>query len=664
MANEVDRRMASLTSALEQANQTIRTKMDELSLVRRVGDAVSHHSSIWSLSSELVDAIAETVSCKYTMIYAGSDPSGFELQAVSTVFSGAEQFPLAIGQSQILRYLEQTGSPIIIPNIADNPIWSEEWPLPKTLASWLCVPLRTHNHLRGVLCLADDTPGAFDERTLRTMMVVVSQISAAFSNIGLYNHLRESETKYRTLVTGIQDVVYICDRNWLIVDANPAAERLFKGSIIGKTLTELFSSPNAASQFVEAVRTSRAVQNFETELLTITNERIVALLNCITDGGRYSGIIKDMTERTRLMEQITRAQKMESIGTLASGVAHDFNNILGIILPNAELIKMRVEPESAATRYADVIINASKRAAQLTRQLLSLSRKDPVTWRIMSVNEGVRATGKLLGETLNRNIRLEFDLSQESTNIKADETQVQQVLLNLAINARDAMPEGGVLKFITRSEGDHIVVRVIDSGTGIARDILPKIFDPFFTTKDKSKGTGLGLSVVYGIVKQIGGTIDVKSELGTGTEFVLALPACYEVRRKGIHQSSRLAGGAEKILIADDEPEMLKLLETVLKDLGYSVISATNGIEAVEYTAEDVRLIILDMIMPEMDGVAALRAIRQKMPDVKVLVSSGYTSPEKAPILEALGIDGFVQKPFEVVKLAAMVRDVLDGVTV
>src|SRR5437899_10897798 len=143
-------------------------------------------------------------------------------------------------------FMEQSGSPIIVPNVLDNPIWTEEWPLPKTLLSWLCVPLLTRNHLRGILCLADDGPGAFDERTLRTLMVVVSQISAAFSNIGLYNHLRESETKYRTLVTGMQDVVYICDRNWLILDANPAADALFGGSIIGKTLTELFLSANTA----------------------------------------------------------------------------------------------------------------------------------------------------------------------------------------------------------------------------------------------------------------------------------------------------------------------------------------------------------------------------------------------------------------------------------
>src|SRR2546425_225572 len=664
MPNDIDRRIAFLASAVEQANNTIRAKMDELSLVRRVGDALSHHTSIWSLSSELVDAIAETVNCKYALMYAGSDASPFELQAVSSIFSGAEEFPQTLGRTQIVRYLEQGGSPILIPNITQNPIWYEEWPFPKPLTSWLCVPLLTRNHLRGVLCLADDALAAFDEKTLRTLMVVVPQISSAFSNIGLYNHLRESETKYRTLVTGMQDVVYICDRNWLILDANPAADALFGGSIIGKTLTELFLSANTASQFVEAVRISRTVQNFETEMRTNSSGRIVTLLSCVSDGGRYSGIIKDMTERIHLMDQITRAQKMESIGTLASGVAHDFNNILGIILPNAELIKMRTEPGSAATRFADIIINASKRAAQLTRQLLSLSRKDPITWRIVSLNEAIRTTGKLLSETLDRNIRLEFDLSTESTNIKADETQVEQVVLNLAINARDAMPEGGVLRFTTSLVGDRVTVRVADSGTGIDREILPKIFDPFFTTKEKSKGTGLGLSVVYGIVKQIGGTIDVKSEVGAGTEFLLTFPSSQEARKKAVHQSPTPGGGSEKILIADDEPEMLNLLETALKDLGYCVMSARNGIEAVQFATDDIRLIILDMIMPEMDGVAALRAIRQKTPDVKVLIASGYTSPEKTPLLETLGIDGFVQKPFELVKLAATVRDVLDGVAV
>lgn len=666
MSNDTERRIASLTAALEQANHTLRGKMDELSLVRRVGDAISHHTSIWSLSSELVDAIAGTVNCKYAAIYAtsSSNAQGFELQAVSSIFSGPEEFPVTLRQSRIVRYLEQSGSPIQIADLPGDPIWSEGWPLPASLASWLCVPLLTRSHLRGMLCLTDDAPRSFDERTLRTLMMVVPQISSVFSNIDLYNHLRQSETKYRTLVGGLQDVVYICDRHWQIIEANPAADPLFGGPIVGRTLTELFASPNTASQFVESVRTSHAVQNFETELLNAQNERIAALLSCVLDGDQYSGIIKDMTERTRLMEQVTRAQKMESIGTLASGVAHDFNNILGIILPNAEMIKMKIDAESPAVRYADVIINASRRAGQLTRQLLSLSRKDPVSFRVISINDAVRITGKLLGETLDRRIRLEYDLTEEPTNIKADETQIEQVLLNLAINARDAMPEGGMLRYTTRCEGSDIVIRVNDTGTGIERAVLSKIFDPFFTTKDKSKGTGLGLSVVYGIVKQTGGSIDVKSEVGAGTEFILRFPSSSEMRRRAALHAVRATGGTEKILIADDEPEILRLLEANLKDLGYSVVCARNGIEAVQALENDVSLVILDMIMPEMDGVAALRCIRERTRDVKVLVSSGYTSPEKAPLLEALGIEGFVQKPYEIAKLAGTVRDVLDGVAV
>src|SRR5207244_11185387 len=181
MPNDNERRIASLTSALEQAHNTLRGKMDELSLVRRVADAISHHTSIWSLSTELVDAIAETINCKYALMYAGSDASPFELQAASSIFTGPEEFPVAMRQTQIVRYLEQGGSPIQITDIGDNPIWSDNWPFPRNLASWLCVPILTRNHLRGILCLADDAPAAFDERTLRTLMIVVPQISSAFS---------------------------------------------------------------------------------------------------------------------------------------------------------------------------------------------------------------------------------------------------------------------------------------------------------------------------------------------------------------------------------------------------------------------------------------------------------------------------------------------------
>lgn len=662
MFTDSDRRIAVLTNAIEQATNALRDRVDELSLVRRVGDAISQHTSIWSLSAEVVDAIAATINCKYAFIYAGSDGSEFELQAVSSIFAGAERFPVRLNHTRIGTHLEQSDRPIEVSDLANDPGWSSDWPFPKNLLSWLCVPLAARNQLRGMLCLADDAPRAFDERALRILLMVVPQISSAFLNIGLHTHLRESETKYRTLVTRIQDAVYICNWTWQIVEANPAADALFGEPIAGKSLTELFASPNAASEFVEGVRTAGVVQNFEAHLLTAANDNIVALLNCVNDGERYCGVIKDMTERTRLMEQVVRAQKMESIGTLAAGVAHDFNNILGIILPNAEFITMQAEPESSIASYGDTILVASKRAAQLTKQLLSLSRSDPVSFRMIDLNEAVRSTGKLLRQTLNRNIRLDFELTTETASIKADENQIQQVLLNLAINARDAMAEGGVLKFTTRCEPGIIILKVADTGSGIDKDTIPRIFDPFFTTKDKSKGTGLGLSIVYGIVKQTGGTIVVESELGLGTEFTLTFPSASESRRTHVRRRVAATTGSEKILMADDEPEILKVLEQSLRNQGYSVVSARNGVEAVERADADVKLIILDMIMPELDGVAALRRIREKAPHVKVIVTSGYTSPEKTPVLETLGIQAFVQKPFELVKLAAIVRDVLDRV--
>ncbi len=661
---DLERRISFLASALEQANATMRGKLDELSLVRRVGDAISQHTSSWSLCAELSAAVAESVNCKYTLIYTCDASSTFDLQTVSSIYSITEGFPKTLRDSKLAEHFEHHSDPVHIENLAECPEWNADWPFPRDLSSWLCVPLLTRDKLRGVLCLADDVSGSFDERTLRTLMTVVPQMASALANIGLYSHLRESEKKYRTLVAGMQDVVYICDSNWQIVECNPAAETLFGERVVGKILTDLFASHSAATEFVEKIGASGAAQNLEIEMVTAQHERIAALLSCVKDHNRYSGIIKDVTERNRLFEHVARSQKMESIGTLASGVAHDFNNILGIILPNAELIKMKLNSEGPAIKYADVIINASKRASQITKQLLSLSRKDPRNLRPVSLNEAVRMTGRLLGETMDRRIRVEFSLTPESTVIRADETQIEQVLLNLAINARDAMPEGGQLKFTTENRNGEVSVRVSDTGTGIDRTVLPKIFDPFFTTKEKSKGTGLGLSVVYGIVKQAGGSVDVESELGKGTEFIMKFPCSEESAKRTAASNSPMRGGSERILIVDDEPEMLNLLENTLSSVGYSVVRAENGLEAVEAISGDVELVILDMIMPVMDGLTALRAIRQKVPGMKILISSGFTSSEKISMLERMGVEGFVQKPFELRKLASTIRDVLDGVAV
>jgi|GEM_PF-1863706 len=660
--DELESRIERLAAALDEANSTICIKMEELSLVRRIGDAISSFTSAHGLCAELADAVGETIKCRHAAVYSGYAGSPFHLQALSQLFGSIGSFPESITNSRVARIISNFKVPVRIDDVSSKPFLDADWPFPPKLLSWLFVPLVEAGNLRGILCLADEQPNAFSEQTERTMMVVVPQIASALAKIGLYEGVRTSEVKYRTLVESMHDVVFICDRDWKIEDVNAANTVVFGQSIAGRTLTDLFHSSEAAKQFIETIRTNGAVQNFEAEIKTGKPARPTVLLSCVQQENGYSGVIKDVTERVRLVEQVIRAQKMESVGTLAAGVAHDFNNILGIIMPNAELIKLRTPSDTSISKYAEVIIAASKRANTLTKQLLSLARREPRQVRTINLNDSIRTTCGLFEQTIGKQISVQLEFEADPMYIRADASQVEQILLNLAINARDAMPEGGTLSFHTRLDDNTISLRIVDSGTGIRKDILPHIFDPFFTTKDKAKGTGLGLSVVYSLVKQIGGAIDVRSEIGTGTEFILSFPAHFEAPEQPIPKLAHPAGGNERILIVDDEPELRILLETVLKSIGYTVVSASNGMEAVEKINDGFHLVIMDMVMPVMDGLTAVHAIRQKLPQMKILVASGYTTAENFPTLRQMKVDGFVHKPFELHKLANLIRDVLDGV--
>jgi len=389
--------------------------------------------------------------------------------------------------------------------------------------------------------------------------------------------------------------------------------------------------------------------------------------------------ITDVTERRKLQDQLTQAQKMEAIGTLAGGVAHDFNNILTVIIGYAYAVADALPPQDPIQESVEQILEASGRAAQLTRGLLAFGRKQIMSPQPTDLNAVVRAVEKLLRRLIGEDIDLEIALAQGPLVAMADAGQIEQVLMNLAVNARDAMPEGGTLSIATssarleeqRADGsgpepcEYALISVSDSGTGMDEATRQKVFEPFFTTKAPGKGTGLGLAIVYGVVRQHGGSIDVRSEPGRGTTFEIRLPlsgeAVVETKRE---PRAPVMRGTETILVVEDNPTVRTLVTSTLRGHGYGVIEASDGADALEkYLAhrDTLDMLILDVIMPKKSGREVYDAIRAVCPKVRVLFLSGYTADvlhDKGILEEGLAL---ATKPLSPSDLLQRVREVLDA---
>jgi signal transduction histidine kinase/CheY-like chemotaxis protein len=386
-------------------------------------------------------------------------------------------------------------------------------------------------------------------------------------------------------------------------------------------------------------------------------------------------------ERATLLEQLNQAQKMESVGRLAGGVAHDFNNMLGVILGHTELALEQADPTGPLVSSLKEIRRAANRSVDLTRQLLAFARKQTIAPRVLDLNETIEGMLKMLRRLIGEDINLAWLPGSDAWLVKVDPTQVDQVLANLCVNARDAIEGVGKLTIQTGNAtldeayceehpgsvpGEYLQVTVSDDGHGMDEEVLDKLFEPFFTTKET--GTGLGLSTVYGIVKQNNGFITVFSEPGDGTTFKIYLPRhageARQERKEGAGKPA--ARGHETILLVEDEPAILKLATMVLEHQGYAVLAASGPETAIrladEHTGE-IHLLMTDVIMPEMNGLDLAKSVLSLYPDMKGLFMSGYT----ADVIANRGVidEGvnFIQKPFTIVELAAKVRKVLDGET-
>jgi len=525
--------------------------------------------------------------------------------------------------------------------------------------------------------------------------------------------MAESKERYEKLFENAGDAILIM-KNDIFIDCNRSTLEIFgcdRGQIIGHSPAEFSppTQPDGSDSIERALGYIRASlagdpQHFEWLHRRPDGSTFYADVSLTTmelrGGIHIQAIVRDISERKRaaaekerIQAQLIQAQKMEAIGTLAGGIAHDFNNMLGGIMGSLNLIELLAEKENLAQKeafrkYLDTAIESSRRAAEVTRQLLTLSRRQDLQFAPVDIMQSIRNVLKICKNSFPKSVNLDFPSENSPLMVNADFTQIEQVILNLCVNASHAMTimrnargaEGGTLSVQAmrvkcdenfcavhpqaRVDADYARIKVSDTGIGMDEETRKRIFEPFFTTKDQGSGTGLGLAMVYNIVTQHQGFIDVYSEPGSGSTFTVYIPALAEAASGGSpgKKPEAIERGTGRILVIDDEAAILRIARGMLEQCGYNVITATNGkdgVMAYDEKADDISAVILDLSMPGISGHEVLRQLREINPSVKVLIASGLAEDEEIRHLTSGGSAGFIQKPYTAVELSSRLKKLL-----
>jgi PAS domain S-box-containing protein len=548
------------------------------------------------------------------------------------------------------------------------------------VASALLIPLTAHGELLGALLIDAPASRTASDDWKAFAQAIGRQMSLALSLARAFAQVAASEERARALMENAGDAIFVTSEKDVILEINRAGEKLLglpQSRIVGQH----------ASQFIpekERALLDSDVGQLQRHMLRADGIHVPIELSAtlVEAGGERLkiAIVRDVSERNALAAQLRQAQKMEAIGRLAGGVAHDFNNTLSVVISLSELALSDLSPDDPLAADLAEIKKAGENAADLTRQLLAFSRQQGAERRIVVLNDVVRDMERMLRRLIGVDVELSVALASDLFRIHVDVGLLHQVLLNLVVNARDAMPHGGKLTIETLNTeigaagarqrpglkpGAYVVLRVADTGLGMTEATRARIFEPFFTTKEEGKGTGLGLATVFGIVQQSDGFVAVDSEPGRGTTFEVYLPQTQDrIEEIAPRKLAKARRGSETVLLVDDEDQVRAAVRNILRRDGYEVIEAHNAGEALlscEKHGGPIHLLLTDVVLPQMSGPELAKRLRESRPALKVLCMSGYTD-DRLTRHGLLGSElAFLQKPLTVESLTRKVREVLDS---
>jgi PAS domain S-box-containing protein len=669
----------------------VEARTHQLSLLVEVNAALAGALDVESVLGAILSRLADRERLSHARIYRLDEPTGELQQVACGGSSGGSRRVVSLQEPTLLAWAIRQREAVYVPRVDKDPrcqgFGAEE-------ECVYAVPLQTSTRVLGVLDVATVQPDGIRSVTRKLIDQVATQAALALERSELYKQLRVSEERFRSIFEQVYFGVALASLDGRFSTVNPALARLLGYTceeLQGKHFTEITHPQDAAAKqgrLQTLLEGGVGQVTLEARYLRKSGESVwcatnISLLHDAAGHPSYFlGMVQDIDERKkaeeergRWQQQLFQAQKMEALGALAGGIAHDFNNLLSVMLGFASLARQRLSSDDPLQDSLGMIEHSAQRAADLTRQLLGFARPERQQVKPVCVDDVLEQVRRMVARTFDRNITVAVHKGNEPRWVNAEPSYLEQALLNLCINARDAMPQGGTLTLelgtvtleaqqldlpATCAPGRYASISVQDTGAGIAPETLARVFDPFFTTKEPDRGTGLGLAMVYGFVKNHDGFVKVESEPGHGARFTISLPLIpAPAPQASVGGLGQIQPGWGTVLVVDDEPLVRAFAAEGLKGLGYQVRVAENGKQALqiyEQHHKEIDCILLDLIMPELSGLETFRRMRAVDPQVRVVFASGYSTGEILRDAPDARSAAFIGKPYTLEGLSIVLR--------